>query len=118
MSRIAFGETKSITTGQIKDIRGDNVPYGGSNTWDVIANFMRTKLTPVLGLGINLIGGKDLIGNKVTMYDIPAETTVPLAMRDLYDAMNEEGIPAGMALGTLSLFGVGIQTYEQKGASR
>ena len=118
MGRLAFGETKSINTGQIKDIRGDNVPYGGTTTFDVIANFMRTKLTPALGLGINLLGGKDLIGNKVELSDIPAETAVPLAISDIYQAMNEEGVPAGAALGILGLFGVGIQTHEQKGASR
>ena len=50
------------------------------------------------------------------MYDIPEETLVPLPVLDIYDAMVAEGVPVGAALGILGLFGVGIQTYEQKGA--
>jgi hypothetical protein len=118
MSRVAIGETKSIKTGAIKHIRGDYAPYGGTNTWDVITNFMRTKLTPALGLGINVLTGKNIVGEKVTLYDIPQEALVPLAINDIYEAMNEQGVPAGLALGTLGMFGVGIQTYEQKGAGR
>lgn len=116
MSRIITGETKSITTGEIRPIAGDFVPYGGTTTWDVISNFLRTKLTPVLGVAINLRQGRNIVGEKVTMYDIPEETLVPLPVLDIYDAMVAEGVPVGAALGILGLFGVGIQTYEQKGA--
>lgn len=115
-SRIISGEKKSLKTGIVAPIRGDYVPYGSANTWDVISNFMRTKLTPVIGIGINTIDGKDIIGNKVTLYDIPEQAIVPLAISDIYDAMIEEGVPAGAALGTLGMFGVGIQVHEQKGA--
>jgi hypothetical protein len=59
-----------------------------------------------------------LIGNPVTLYDIPTEVIVPLSFSDIYQAMNEEGVPVGAALGILGMFGVGIQTHEQKGASR
>jgi hypothetical protein len=75
-------------------------------------------LTPALGLAISTRRGQNLVGEKVTLYDIPKETIVPLSFMDIYDAMEEEGIPAGMALGTLGLFGIGIQTHEQKGAKR
>ncbi|MFH2076301.1 MAG: hypothetical protein ABIJ57_13310, partial [Pseudomonadota bacterium] len=70
MSRVASGETKGLKTGFVMPIRGDYVPYSGTTTWDVISNFLRTKLTPALGLAINLVSGKDLVGNKVTLYDI------------------------------------------------
>jgi hypothetical protein len=116
MARLYEGKTKSIKTGLTTPITGDYVPYGGMTTWNVIANFLRTKLTPVLGSAISIRQGKDLVGNKVTLYDIPEQTVVPLAMMDIYQAMNEEGVPAGLALGTLGMFGVGIQTHEQKGA--
>jgi len=118
MSRMWIGEKKSLKTGEIKDLYGDNVSYGGATVWSVMTDFLRTKLTPALGLAINLRQGKDLIGQPVTPTDIPAEVAVPLSMKDLWEAMNEEGIPAGMALGTLGLFGVGVQTHEQRGAGR
>jgi len=116
MARIITGETKNIKTGRITPISGDYIPYGGATTWGVISNFLRTKLTPALGAAITLKQGKDLVGNRVTLYDVPKETVVPLAILDIYQAMAEEGIPMGMALGTLGMFGVGIQTHEQKGA--
>lgn len=118
MSRIISGETKSVRTGAIRPIRGDYVPYGGTTTWGVITNFMRTKLTPALGVGINLLEGKDLIGEKVTLYDIPEQLIIPLPVQDIYEAMVEEGVPVGFALGMLGMFGVGIQTHEQKGAGK
>lgn len=117
-ARIISGETKSLKSGQVKPIRGDYVPYGGTDTWKVITNFLRTKLTPAIGIGINLVDGKDLMGEKITLYDVPRETLVPLAMMDIYDAMDEEGVPPGFALGILGMFGVGIQTHEEKGARR
>jgi len=116
LSRLITGETKSVKTGAVKPIRGDAVPYGGTDTWDVISNFMRTKLTPVLGFSVNLLQGKNIVGEKVDLYDIPSETVVPLSFTDIYDAMEEQGVPAGAALGILGLFGIGIQTHEQKGA--
>ncbi|MFA7463244.1 MAG: hypothetical protein WCY59_08895, partial [Anaerovoracaceae bacterium] len=117
MSRVLSGEKKSLS-GNVQAIRGDNVRYGGATTWSVISNFLRTKLTPGLGLGINLLEGKDLVGKKMDVSDIPKEVIVPLSFMDIYDAMEEEGIPMGMALGTLGLFGIGIQTHEEKGAKR
>ena len=108
MSRVITGESKSITTGEIRPLTGDFVPYGGTTTWDVISNFLRTKLTPVLGVAINLRQGRNIVGEKVTMYDIPEETLVPLPVLDIYDAMVAEGVPVGAALGILGLFGVGM----------
>lgn len=118
LGRLGYGESKNIRTGRITPIRGENIPYGGQDSWDVMMRFMRTKLTPVLGIAINLATEKDLIGKKYGWEDVPADLTVPLAMRDIYEAMQEEGIPAGLALGTLGMFGVGLQTHEDKRFSR
>jgi len=116
-SRVATGEKKT-QRGAVVPLRGEGVPYGGATTWSVIADFLRTKLTPVLGLAINLQGGKNLIGEKITVADIPQEVLFPLSVQDIYDAMQEEGVPAGAALGTLGMFGVGIQTHETKGVGK
>ena len=110
MSRIITGQTKTAR-GRIKPITED-VPFGGMTTWDVITNFLRSKLTPVLGTAVNLVSGRNMIGEKVTMYDIPEETLVPLAFQDVYDSMVEDGIPNGLALAILAEFGIGIQIYD------
>lgn len=42
-----------------------------------------------------------------------ARMVTPLAYRDIYEAMQEHGIVGGTALGILSMFGMGVQTYEE-----
>ncbi len=39
---------------------------------------------------------------------------VPMALRDIYEAMQDLGVPKGAALGILVMLGVGMQTYEVK----
>lgn len=39
--------------------------------------------------------------------------TLAWAIRDIYEAMQEHGIVGGTALGILSMFGMGVQTYEE-----
>jgi hypothetical protein len=111
LSRVISGETKTMS-GQIKPLRGDNVPYGSSNTADVIANFLRSKLSPVASETINLVTGKDVTGRKTTFYDIPQDMLTPLAMSDILSAMEDQGVPAGAGLGVISIFGMNLNTID------
>ena len=111
LSRLITGETLT-TSGNIIPIRGDQVPYGHANSTDVIARFLRSKLSPVVGVGVDITAGKDYVGNVVTIGSVPERLLAPLAFNDIYDSMKEVGVPAGAALGVLSLFGMGLQQYE------
>lgn len=113
VARLATGETKTAS-GKIVPIRGDNVPYGGSNSADVIARFMRSKLSPVVGTSIDVLAGKDVVGQKVMPETMPERLLIPLAFNDIYTAMKEEGVPAGSAFGILAIFGMGLQNYDPK----
>lgn len=53
-----------------------------------------------------------MVGEKVTIYDLPQELFVPLVMEDVYDSMVEDGVPNGLALAILAEFGVGVQIYD------
>ena len=110
LSRVITGETKT-SKGRIKSTTG-NVEFGGMTTWDVMTNFLRSKLTPVLGAVINLKTERNMVGEEVTMYDIPQELLVPLVMEDIYDSMIEDGVPNGLALAVLAEFGIGVQIYD------
>ena len=111
ISRAAGGKTK-LSSGRVVPLRGEKVPYGGSKTPDVIARFLRSKLTPWLGSAVNVVSGENLIGEPVTPGSVAANATIPLALRDIYETMKEQGVPKGAALGILSIFGLGLQTYE------
>ena len=114
MSRLVLGATKRLSTGDITPIRGPDVPYGSSKGADVVARFLRTKLSPFIGTAITVISGENVIGEPVTPTSVASELTTPLALRQIYDVMLEQGIPAGTALGLLEIFGLSVQTYRDR----
>lgn len=113
LSRLATGETKTLS-GNVVPIRGQDVPFGSGNSADVMARFLRSKLAPVPSQGINVLAGKDVVGQPVTAESTVEGLVVPLAFRDIYDAMIEQGVPRGTAFALLSLFGVGLQNHEAR----
>jgi hypothetical protein len=65
-------------------------------------------------MAINWQQGENLIGESVTYGSMLGEATIPLSFRDIYEAMQDQGVPKGAALGLISLFGVGLQTYQPR----
>jgi hypothetical protein len=111
--RLISGETKTAS-GRVIPIRGANVPYGSSNSADVMARFLRSKLSPVVGMGVNVATGKNVSGEPVTPTSVVKDVVMPLSFNDIYEVMKEQGVPAGSALSMLSIFGMGLQTYDNK----
>jgi len=112
LSRLGSGETKQLS-GQVRPIRGERLPYGAENSADVMARFLRTKLSPVTGTTVNVLSGTDIVGQPVTPESMAQGLLVPLAMQDILKAMEDQGIPRGTALAILSIFGMGLQTYQK-----
>ena len=112
-TRLITGKTKTIS-GNVTPIRGEDVPFGGRTGWDVASDFLRTKLRPELGAIVDLASGKNLIGEPVTAKAMAENFLVPLAFRDIKAVMEEQGVPAGVALEILSLFGMGLQHFEDR----
>lgn len=106
LTRAIQGETKPI--GKVPH-KMDSREY-----WDTISRFLRTKLAPIPGAVINLQSGKDVVGNKVEVKDIPTQLLTPLALKDIYNVMIEQGIPKGTILSLLSIFGMGMQNYDKR----
>ena len=111
LARMASGETKN-QKGQIVPLVGDKVPFGKSEAKDVIANFMRSKLRPIAGATFDVATRKDFKGDWVTAGSTVENLIAPMTVSDIYQAMREEGVPEGAALGLLSVLGIGINTYE------
>jgi hypothetical protein len=91
------------------------VKYGGQTLSDVITRFGRSKLAPVIAVPLDLRLGEDVAGQPVTLSS-EAFRQLPLSYQDTYQAMQDQGIPAGAALGLLSTFGAGLQTYTPRPA--
>jgi hypothetical protein len=112
IGRLATGKSKP-RYGKAVPLRG-KVPYGGATTTDTLARFLRSKLSPWLGTTVDLLQGENVVGEKVTPTDVAMNSIVPLSFRDVYQVMQEQGIPKGTALSLISLFGMGLQTYKPK----
>lgn len=109
--RVAKGETKSSITEAKKPIRGKDVPFGGDNTFDVMTRFGRTKLSPMFGTAIDVAVGENVVGETVTAESAIKNLLIPLSFKEIGDTIEEQGVSRGTALGLLSIFGAGIQTY-------
>lgn len=126
LTRVITGETKT-GKGKLVPLREGMRPLEGTSvgakgkpnmivggTGDVLKNFLRSKLNPAAGTVWNLIEGKDITGKPVTPASTLVNTTVPISYQDILSTMEKQGIPRGAALFTLSLFGMGLNTYEDR----
>ncbi len=114
VSKVAKGETKSTTTGEVQPIRGEDVPYGGDDTSDIIKRFLWSKLSPTFAVPTNIAAGKNVVGQKATLVGEVLGAPIPLQFQDIYEVMQEEGLAKGTALSLLSIFGMGLQVYEPR----
>ena len=111
LSRLATGEKKTAS-GKIVKIRGENVPYGGATSFSVMSDFARSKFSPAFGAGVNLLQGRNVVGESTDVLNEAQRMIVPMSLSDLDKLLKEQGVPAGSALWILSLFGAGVQTYD------
>lgn len=78
----------------------------------VAIQFLRTKVSPSISVPYALVTEKDLaFGRAKPRSDTLKEMAIPLSFRDISEAMEDQGVPKGIALGLLATFGMGLQTY-------
>jgi hypothetical protein len=110
-ARVSSGTTKGAG-GLIVPIRGDDVPYGGQGTGDFMFRFMRSKFSPIVGTAWDIAEGKNVVGEPVTPTKAAFDSLTPLAIREVYEALEDKGIVGGTAMGLLAIFGMGLNIYE------
>lgn len=109
-SRFATGQQK-IGGGRIRDLDGKAFPF--TTRADLVTKFVRNKYSPALGFVWDWASGKDVTGQKFDLTNKALDLITPLAMRDLYEAYQDENID-GLLLSLPTVFGVGVQTYKAK----
>ena len=82
---------------------------------DVTERFLRGKLAPVPSLALELFEGQKLYGDELNATQEIAENTVPLYLQDIQEAFEQIGPWAMVTVGAPAFFGVGVQSYEEKG---
>lgn len=110
-ARLISGQTKK-STGEVVPIRGENIPFKGLTTTDVISRFLRSKLAPLPGAAWNVAAGENIIGTPTNPLEQAWQLSAPLSMRDIYDTLQAKGMSSKLALSMLVLLGVGAQNYQ------
>jgi hypothetical protein len=113
LNRVIGGETKNAK-GKIVPLRGPDVPFGGSNTRDVISRFLWYKLSPMISQPISYLAKEDPIGQPVDAAWLARNSMTPITWNDIYDVMVEQGMAKGTAASVLAMFGMGLQTYQDR----
>jgi len=77
-----------------------------------VGRFFRSKFSPLAALMMNTATGRTVGRDEVTPAQIIYDNSVTLSLRDVSDAVEVQGFMKGGAMWLTSLFGVGMNTYE------
>lgn len=113
LSRLVTGEMQNVY-GETVALRGEDRPYGTSSIQDILWRFLRSKFSPGAGAFVDISAQEGFVREPVTPVTVAANLAIPLALRDVYDAMKEHGVATGTGLGLAAVFGLGLQTYEMQ----
>lgn len=102
LSRIGSGSVKTLD-GKVNDLRFEDM-----------TRFLRSKLSPAIGMAVDLRLGKNVVGEEVTPQSTARDALIPLSFRDIYEVMREQGVPEATAFSILSIFGWSLQSFESK----
>lgn len=109
VSRLWTGQTKN-SKGKVRNLDGKG-PFGQTRL-DVAERFARSKLSPSVGAAVDLLQGENVVGEKTTALSTAKRLVIPMNIESYVEAMEDQGVPRGTALSILSLFGMGVNTYE------
>lgn len=94
--------------------KDERVRYGSSDAALEMWRFTRTKFAPAIGKMVDVLSGKDVVGNPVNWKQALATLAVPLSFGDIAAGMKEQGVVGGTALGLIAILGAGVQNYADK----
>ena len=110
-AQIITGKGKAVSSGEIFT----------KNRLETFGRFIQSKLSPVAGLGIELLSGKDFLGEPIPTFENKTDLAewalykklAPLVLQDTVDAIKYSQNKGAAALAfPLAFHGVGVQTYE------
>ncbi|MBE3045970.1 hypothetical protein IMZ48_26210 [Candidatus Bathyarchaeota archaeon] len=108
-------------TGQTKTAKGDVVPlnasdpdypHKGDTRVTIAERYLRGKLGYGPGLFWDRAVGKDFKGHPFSWVAAIGNMLVPMSMEDLVGVMQNQGVPKGLAMQTLSTLSEGVQVHE------
>jgi acylphosphatase len=95
---------------------GTNLSAGGKPSgsgWRTIMTFVRGKLHPIPSGVADLIDGKDIQNQPVTLKDVILARSVPINWQGVIKTMQDLGYPKGPTLWMSSMHGMGLKKYSE-----
>lgn len=111
--RLTRGAVKSTRSGRIKPTSGPGKSPFTPSPFGLIGGFARTKFNPTAGAAADIIDKKNVVGQPTTFKSVALSLTTPLILRDIAEALEDQGVPRTSALTILAMLGMGMNTYEQ-----
>lgn len=104
------GKGKSISSGELYN----------KNRLDIVGKFIQSKLSPAVGLGVELLSGEDFLGKPIPTFEDEGELMTymlskltPLVAQDMVEGVKTEGWMGGLASGAAAFNGIGVQSFER-----
>lgn len=109
-AQLITGQSKAVSSGEIFT----------KNRLEVFGRFIQSKLSPAASLSIELLSGKDFLGEPLPTFETKGELAeyvmqklAPLVIQDTVDAIRYSDNKAVTAVAfPLAFHGIGVQTYE------
>jgi len=106
-ARMVTNQTTSTRTGKVSEM-GEK--FGSSDRLDTLGRFTRNKLSPIPGLAVSAIKGKNPIGEEFSLLDETGKLMVPLLIQDINEILKND--PKAYPLIVPATLGQGIQVYK------
>ncbi len=105
-----------LATGSVTTQSGLQVP---KDRWELMTQYGRGKFSPTAGTAVNILQGKNVIGEPTTPLSVLRDLTLPMAPRDIAKGMEDDlGVPHKTVLSILAFFGAATSIYEPRDKSR
>lgn len=108
MSRLIGGKTTDAG-GHMKEVGPES---GQKNRGDIALRFIRSKVSPELGTGINIFTGKDYLGKRTDIKTEAVNFINPLITQDIYQVAKDGSVQQAFITAILAAHGMGVQTYD------
>jgi len=109
-AQLFWGERKTTVAGE----------FYGVDPRNVLFDFLRTKLSPVMGIVTDVVTGETMIGDPITgdivqkeseFWDQVQQRFIPMFIQDLKEAIAESGLVPGAFMALPGAFGGGVMSY-------
>jgi len=118
------GQQIARTAAQLFTAQGKSTKTGEIYTKDrleVFGRFIQSKLSPPAGLTVEMLTGKDFLGEPIPdrvktkegFIEYALEKITPLVIQDTVEAYRTEGMKTAAAALPMAFHGVGVQTFER-----